>query len=83
MTDRTDVLTGLRAATMAAGAAPYGLIDDAAIVLAGGMIDWIGPRAELPANYRGQTHHDLEGRLVTPALIDCHTHIVHLSLIHI
>lgn len=77
MTDRTDVLTGLRAATMAAGAAPYGLIDDAAIVLANGMINWIGPRAELPASYRGQTHHDLEGRLVTPALIDCHTHIVH------
>ncbi len=31
---------------------------------------------EIPPDYAGWRQHDLEGRLVTPALIDCHTHIV-------
>ena len=61
-----------RAATLS-GDAPYGLIEDAAILVEGGLIRWIGPRAEAPR----APEHDLGGRLVTPALIDCHTHIVH------
>ena len=55
------------------GPAPYGLIPDAAIAVEGGRIAWVGPRADAP---KGDVV-DLGGRLVTPALIDCHTHIVH------
>ncbi|MCE8546156.1 imidazolonepropionase [Ruegeria pomeroyi] len=63
-------------ATMAGDSAPYGLIHDAALVAEAGHILWAGPRADLPARFATLPAHDLGGRLVTPALIDCHTHIV-------
>ena len=55
----------------------YGLIDDGAIAISGGKIDWCGAFAELPEQFSAWPQKNLEGRLVTPALIDCHTHIVH------
>lgn len=69
------ILTGATLATMQAGR-PYGLIEDGAIILSGGRIDWVGPRRDLPAA-EGHERLDLDGRLITPALIDCHTHLVH------
>jgi imidazolonepropionase len=65
------ILTNATLATMSGG---YGLIEAAALIVEDGRIAWIGPMAgrlsrDLPV-------HDLGGRLVTPALIDCHSHIV-------
>jgi imidazolonepropionase len=59
--------------------APYGLIDDAALVVQGETLAWVGSRAELPAAWRAQAHtaHDAGGALITPGLIDCHTHLVY------
>ncbi|MEQ6250431.1 imidazolonepropionase [Sulfitobacter sp. HNIBRBA3233] len=54
----------------------YGLIEDGAIALANARIAWVGRAAERPAAYADAQTHDLGGRLVTPALIDCHTHVV-------
>jgi len=71
------VLTSLRAATMRSGADPCGLIEDAALVLAGGKIAWIGAQAHLPGDYAALPVRDMGGRLITPALIDCHTHVIH------
>jgi imidazolonepropionase len=65
------LLTNLNAATMRDG---YGLIEDAAILIEGGRITWVGPRAQAPS---GHETTDCEGRLATPGLIDCHTHIVY------
>ena len=76
MAASSQVLIDLDAATMAGEGAPYGLIRDAAIVLQGGRIAWVGPAADLPAGQRGAGI-SLGGRLVTPGLIDCHTHLVH------
>lgn len=70
------VFCNARIATMDDVAAGYGLIDRAAIAVEGGRIAWAGSEAELPAAYSNTSRHDLEGRLVTPGLIDCHTHIV-------
>ncbi|MFN5826931.1 MAG: imidazolonepropionase [Rhodobacterales bacterium] len=65
------ILTNATLATMTGG---YGLIADGALVMDGGGILWAGPAADLPrADLPVQ---DLGGRLVTPALIDCHTHLV-------
>ena len=55
----------------------YGLIEDAAIAVGDGMIDWVGRAASLPSHYADWQKIHLDGRLVTPGLIDCHTHIVH------
>ena len=54
----------------------FGLIDDGVIALEGTQIAWVGASSDLPDVYQNQNTHDLNGRLVTPALIDCHTHVV-------
>ena len=54
-----------------------GLLQDGAIVMENGRIAWVGPAANLPALPATTARHDLGGRLITPALIDCHTHLVH------
>ena len=59
-------------ATMVDG---YGL-HEGAVVLEGCKVAWIGALADLPARFANAGRHDLGGRLVTPALIDCHSHIV-------
>lgn len=70
------LLVDLDAATMAADGPAYGWIRDAAIVLAGDRVAWVGPRTELPRDHAALPATSLGGRLVTPAPIDCHTHLV-------
>ncbi len=71
------LLTDVHVATMETGETPYGMIEEAVVALSQDRIAWVGPRDGLPAEYSGFTATSLGGRLVTPALIDCHTHIVH------
>jgi imidazolonepropionase len=66
------LLTSARLATMD-GSRPYGLVDAGAVGIAGDRIVWTGEGADAPA---AQSTIDCEGRLVTPGLIDCHTHVV-------
>ena len=54
----------------------YGIVADGAVAIDGKQIAWVGPAADVPDEFRSGPQHDLEGRLVTPALIDCHTHVV-------
>ncbi len=75
-----QIWTHCRVATMAAQSAqPYGLIEDAALVVDGETLAWVGPRAELPADLlaRCTEQADAGGALITPGLIDCHTHLVY------
>ncbi len=67
------LLTDARIATMAGE--DYGVIDDGAVALAEGRITWIGPQSDLPDS-AAKTTRSLAGRWITPALIDCHTHLV-------
>ncbi|MGD9582413.1 MAG: imidazolonepropionase [Lysobacterales bacterium] len=54
----------------------YRICDDAAVAIHGSRIVYAGPRARLPALAEGVRVHRLDGRLLTPGLIDCHTHLV-------
>ena len=54
----------------------YGQVSNGVIVLNNTIIEWIGSGTKLPEKYNCHKEEDLEGRLVTPGLIDCHTHII-------
>ena len=75
MTEWDSLLTDVNLATMQPGGEPYGCIEHAAIAVSDGNIAWLGPAAEMPAIGARHTR-SLGGRWVTPALIDCHTHLV-------
>jgi len=53
---------------------PYGMQENVALIVRGEKILALIPETDVPANHANQV--DLEGRLVTPGLIDCHTHLV-------
>lgn len=71
------LITDCRACTLAPGQG-WGLIDDAVIGWHDGLLTFVGARDQLPANAlsAGTRVHHGNGTLVTPALIDCHTHLV-------
>jgi len=70
------ILRNAKIATINEGAAGYRMINAGALVLSDGQIEWVGAEQDLPAQYVGAAAEDLAGRLVTPGLIDCHTHVV-------
>jgi imidazolonepropionase len=69
------LITDCRLATMVDGGAAYGAIVDGALLVRDGRILWAGARGDLPAHEAAMTDR-LDGRWVTPGLVDCHTHLV-------
>lgn len=69
------LLTNASLATLMPGE-PYGLIADGCVALKGSEILWAGAACDVPQEYRDLDMRDMGGRLITPALIDCHTHLV-------
>ncbi|MGZ3408243.1 MAG: imidazolonepropionase [Polyangia bacterium] len=53
-----------------------GLVHDAAVVVRNGRVAFAGPRSELGRDLGGDDVLDAGGRLVTPGLVDPHTHLV-------
>lgn len=68
-----SILTNARLLSCADGAGGYAL-KNADLAIEGDRVAAIG---DVPAEFADVQRHDLGGRVVTPALIDCHTHIVH------
>ncbi|MEO5830249.1 MAG: imidazolonepropionase [Rhodanobacter sp.] len=60
------------------GEQPYGLIEHGAIAMHHGRIAWLGRMVDLPGDPAtlADAVQSLDGALVTPGLIDCHTHLV-------
>lgn len=52
------------------------VLDNAAVVAEGDRLTFVGPESALSADLQAVDTIDCGGRLITPALIDCHTHIV-------
>ena len=62
---------------MAPGSPPLGLVDDGLIAARDGRIVFAGARTDAPAGLDAAEVIDCAGRLITPGLIDCHTHLVY------
>jgi imidazolonepropionase len=81
---KSVVLVDATVATMREGAdrawgrddTAYGLIRDAAVVVEEGRVSWVGTRADLPAEWRSAEPYSVEGRLITPGLVECSTHLL-------
>lgn len=66
-----------RLLTLAEGVDALGLVETGAVAAQDGRIVFAGPQSELPTGFGDAEIIDCEGRLITPGLIDCHTHLVH------
>lgn len=67
-----------RLATLAPDKEGLGIVEQGAVLIENGRIAFAGAESDLPASAIEQSEIiDLEGRWVTPGLVDCHTHIVH------
>jgi len=75
MSDFDLVFTNTKIATMQPNKTPYGIIENAALAVTNGKIAWFGPEKELPSSTIKEKR-SLNGEWITPALIDCHTHLV-------
>ena len=70
------LVTNVNLATMR-DAAGYGIVRDGALGIRDGIIGWIGAARDLPRDVGAKRTIDAGGRLATPGLVDCHTHLVY------
>lgn len=76
MADWDLLLTDARIATMREGLADYGVAEDCtALAVRDGKIGWMGDSSGASDLNANETR-SLARRWITPALIDCHTHLV-------
>jgi imidazolonepropionase len=66
-----------RLATLAPARSGLGLVEHGAVAASGGRIAFAGPMADLPTGWDAAQRVALDGRWITPGLIDCHTHLVY------
>ena len=75
MADWDLLLLDARIASLRGDAPGYGVIEDGALAVIDGEIAWVGPASERPGHAAQETR-SLGNRWITPALIDCHTHLI-------
>lgn len=66
-----------RLATLVPGREQLGIVEDGLIACRDGRICHVGPAGEAPSGLEALQVTDCAGRLITPGLIDCHTHLVY------
>ena len=70
-------LTNAVVASCSNSSTDYGLIANGTVVVTDNTVAWCGDSGDVPEQFRALRKRDLQGHLLTPSLIDCHTHIVH------
>ena len=74
MNKKSGLIINAKLATMQDNGDAYGLIDNAALAWQDGVIIYAGPQSNYP--FDTADAQNAQGRWITPALIDCHTHLV-------
>jgi imidazolonepropionase len=75
---RPRLWRNVRLATLANGTTGLGIIEKGALVTEGERITFVGAEGDLPVKAIEKAEIvDLEGRWMTPGLVDCHTHIIY------
>ena len=71
----------IRNATLACmtGAQPYGLLELGALGVKDGRIGWLGLDQDFPVMLPDCPVIHAGGMVVTPGLVDCHSHVVHVG----
>ncbi len=75
-----SALTLWRNTTLATlSANDWGVIEKGALISRGDTIVWLGKATQIPRELTADIteEHDLQGKLLTPGLVDCHTHLVY------
>ena len=72
----TKIWTNVNLMTMQDGDTPYGMIENASLVVEDGLISWIGKASDLPDHFNGEET-DCDGTYMSPGLIDPHTHLIY------
>ena len=68
-------IENIQLVTLDAELSDYGLIEDAIVIVNGTHIEWAGPAFDAPSTPTAEVI-DGQGGLMTPGLVDCHTHLV-------
>lgn len=55
----------------------YGLIKGGVLAISDDQISYVGLEKDLPGDFKIHSSSTLDGRLITPGLIDCHTHLIY------
>jgi imidazolonepropionase len=77
LTDAAQVVTCAGAGPKRGAAlADAGVIADGAVAIDAGVIVAVGPAAEVASRYTARTHVDVDGKVLCPGFVDCHTHLV-------
>ncbi|GGH34773.1 imidazolonepropionase [Cribrihabitans marinus] len=71
------LITNVSVARMGGSDSPYDLLHNAALLIDGARIAWVGPMSQVAPDWADIPRIDGDGRLLSPGLIDCHTHLVH------
>jgi imidazolonepropionase len=71
------IWTDARLATLASGRPGLGIVERGALAAKRGRIAFAGPSTDLPVGWDAADRIRLDGRWITPGLVDCHTHLVH------
>ncbi|MDG4862178.1 imidazolonepropionase [Streptomyces sp. T-3] len=72
----TTVITNIKSLVTndpEAGSGPLGLVEDAAVVIEGDRIAWVGPTQQAP---EADASYDAKGRAGIPGFVDSHSHLV-------
>jgi imidazolonepropionase len=66
-----------RLTTLVEGSPGIGVVENGLVAATGGRIVYAGPEADAPIGLDAIERIKLDGRWITPGLVDCHTHLVH------